>query len=177
MAVTSRRSGGWLEVSFTTAAAPDQVYEFLADLRRHSEWAGTLATVTQTSEGPPVIGATYRSMERMREGSEGEEATYAELTALEPPRRIGWAARTEAPGGPMAMRSRWEFLIEPHGAGSHVTQRMRFDPPNLMSRVFLAVFLPVADLMGGVGASSRMVKKNMARLEEKLAALAAAGTA
>ncbi len=43
-----------------------------------------------------------------------------------------------------------------------------------MSRAFLAVFLPIADAMGGVGASPKMVRKNMERLEQKLAAMASA---
>lgn len=174
MAVTSRKAGGWLNVSFSTAVPPEQVFDFLSDLRRHSEWAATLGNVSQHSEGPPTVGATYEAQERMREGGNAGDATFAELTALERPHRIAWNARTEATGGPMAMRSQWEFLIEPDGGGSRVTQRMRFDPPNLMSRAFLAVFLPIADAMGGAGASSKMVRKNMERLEQKLAAMASA---
>ncbi len=115
MAVTSRKAGGWLNVSVSTAVPPEQVFDFLSDLRRHSEWAATLGNVSQHSEGPPTVGTTYEAQERMRD----------EPTALERPHRIAWNARTEATGGPMAMRSQWEFLIEPDGAGSRVTQRMR----------------------------------------------------
>jgi uncharacterized protein YndB with AHSA1/START domain len=172
MSVVARRTQGWLEVSCSTRAAPERVYDYLSDLPRHGEWAGTLGTVTKTSDGPAVVGTTYRAEERMREGGKAGDVTFAELTALERPRRIAWKARTEPTSGPMAMRSEWEFLIEPEGTGSRVTQRMRFDPPNAMSRVFLTVFLPIGDLMGGMGATPRMVKKNVERLREKLDALA-----
>jgi uncharacterized protein YndB with AHSA1/START domain len=173
MPVAARKTGGWLDCSFSTSAAPDRVFDYLSDLSRHGEWAGTLATVTQTSDGPLAVGATYRAEERMREGGKGGDVTFAEITALERPSRIAWKARTEPTAGPMAMRSEWEFLIQPEGTGSRVTQRMRFDPPNIWSRIFLTVFLPIGDLMGGMGATPKMVRKNAERLEAKLNQMAA----
>jgi uncharacterized protein YndB with AHSA1/START domain len=172
MSVDIKRAQGWLNISFSTQAAPEAVYDYRADLRGHGEWAGTLGAVTQTGDGPVTVGTTYRAEERMREGGKAGDVTFSEITALERPRRIAWKARTEASGGPMAMRSEWEFLIEPEGSRSRVTQRMRFDPPNLMSRIFLAIFLPIADLMGGMGASPKMVRRNVERLQEKLDAMA-----
>jgi uncharacterized protein YndB with AHSA1/START domain len=177
MPVQVSRAGGWLSLSFSTRAAPEEVFDYLADPRRHAEWAGTLGAVTQTSDGAVAVGATFRAEERMREGGKAGDVTFSEITALERPRHIAWKARTEPTSGPLAMRSEWEFLIEPDGGGSRVTQRMRFDPPNAMSRLVLAVFRPVADLMGGMGASPKMVRKNVERLEEKLDAMAGRATA
>lgn len=168
MTVSSRRQDRWLEVSFATRASPGAVYDYLSDLRRHGEWAGTLGTVTQTTDGPIAVGTTYRTQEGMRPGGKTGDVTFAEITALEPPRRITWNARTEAAKGPMAMRSRWEFIVDSARDGSQVTQRMRFDPPSPFGRIMLAVFSPIADLMGGMGASPKMVRKNAERLQQLL---------
>lgn len=168
MTVSSRRQDGWLEVSFSTRASPQLVYDYLSDLSRHVEWAGTLGTVTQTTDGPVAVGTTYRAEEGLRPGGKAEGVTFAEVTALEPPGRIAWDARTEATKGPMAMRSQWEFIVEPSGGGSRVTQRMRFQPPSPSGRIMLAIFAPVADLIGGMGASPKMVRKNAERLQQYL---------
>lgn len=172
MPVEVKRAEGWLNISFSTSATPEAVYEYVADLRRHGDWAGTLGSVTQTSDGPVAVGTTYRAEERMRPGGKAGDVSFSEITGLERPRRIAWKARTEPTSGPMAMRSEWEFLIEPDGVGSRVTQCMRFDPPNVMSRVFLAIFVPIADLMGGMGASPKTVRRNVERLEEQLSTMA-----
>ncbi len=172
MPVEVKRAEGWLNISFWTRANPEAVYDYVADLTRHGEWAGTLGSVTRTTEGPVAVGATYRAEERMRPGGKAGDVTFSEITALDPPRRIAWKARTEPTSGPLAMRSEWEFLVEPEGAGCRVTQRMRFDPPNVMSRVVLAIFTPVADLLGGMGASPKMVRKNVERLEARLETIA-----
>jgi len=173
MAVTVGKRGREREFTFTTALAPEAVYDYLSDLTRHPDWCRDLLKLEQETDGPPGVGTRYRTAETMREGARSSETTYCEITALEPPRLVEWKARTEKTKGPMAMRSNWAFVIEPEGTGSRVTQRYSFDPPNLGSRIMLFGFTRVADLMGGLGASPKNVRKHAEALEARLAEMAA----
>lgn len=167
---TSATSG---EVAFDAPATPDQVYDYLADFPRHGEWTGELASMEQTSTGPVSVGTTYRTVELMRDGSSMKSTTFSEILALERPRHIEWTARTSAKHGPMAMRSRWSFEIEPRDGGSHVTQRFSIQPLDVSGALFGRVFVAIADgLMGGAGASPKNVTKHAERLQQKLGAIA-----
>jgi uncharacterized protein YndB with AHSA1/START domain len=172
MTVSVRKDGKERAFTFTTPLAPQAVFDYLSDFTRHPEWCRDLVEMEQQGEGPPGVGTRYRTLETMREGAKTKDTTFCEITALEAPRRIEWRARTANEKGPMAMRSHWSFEIEPEGSGSRVTQRYGFDPPNVGSKLMLAGFLPFADLMGGMGASPKNVRKHAQSLEERLAAMA-----
>jgi uncharacterized protein YndB with AHSA1/START domain len=177
MAVTVRKTGAYgREFSFSTPLAPEAVYDYLADFEKHSEWVPEIVAMEKTSEGLAGVGTTFTTTESMKPGSKMQDKTYCEITALERPRLIEWRARTEATGGPMAMRSRWAFVIEPEGDGSRVTQRGALEPPNLWSRLFLGVFVPLADgLFGGMGATPKNVVKHVERLQQVLDSKAKGG--
>jgi len=157
------------ELSFVTPRPPQEVYEYLADFQKHAEWVDEIVSQTQTTDGPLAPGVTFDTLETMRPGSSMKAPTSCEIVALEPPRLIEWKARTAASHGPMAMRSHWAFIIEPEGAGSRVTQRFSFDPPDVFGAVFLRMFVPIADgLMGGAGASPKNIRKHGEKLAEIL---------
>jgi uncharacterized protein YndB with AHSA1/START domain len=170
MAVTVRQTGPTSrELSFVTALAPEQVYDYLADFPRHREWVDEIVSMEPIGSGPAGVGTTYKTVEAMKPGSRMKAPTYCEITALERPRRIAWTARTGATRGPMAMRSRWAFLIAPDNGGSRVTQQAAMEPPNRWSRGFLRLFTVLADgLGGGMGASPKNVTKHAERLRQQL---------
>ena len=155
------------ELSFSTAATPDAVYEYLSDFSRHAEWVSDIVAQEQTSPGAAGVGATFRTQEAMKGGMKAP--TFAEIVALQRPSLIEWRAHTGATRGPLAMRSHWTFRIEPEGAGSRVTQVQEMEPPNVWARMLMAAFVPLADgLLGGTGASPKNVAKHMERLKEIL---------
>lgn len=173
MAVAVRKNNGRTELSFSTALAPQAVFDYLSDFSRHSEWCRDIADMDPETEGHPDAGTRYRTTEAMREGSRMKSTTFCEITALDPPRFIEWKARTKQEKGPMAMRSYWAFRIEPEGAGCRVTQEYELQPPNKASRVMLFTFTRFADLIGGLGASPRNVHKHAEALEARLSEMAA----
>jgi uncharacterized protein YndB with AHSA1/START domain len=158
--------------------APEHVFEYLADFSKHGEWvAGEIISQEPTSAGPIGQGTVLRTREAMKPGSKMVATTICEITTLTAPRLIEWRARTAATGGPMAMRSKWAFEIEPDGVVSRVTQRVTFDPPNRSSRALAAVFVPVVDtLFGGAGASPKNVRKHLEQLQAILDQRAASAT-
>jgi uncharacterized protein YndB with AHSA1/START domain len=170
MIVSQRTGPASGEVSFTTALNPEAVYDYLVDFERHPEWSGGLVRLEKTSEGPPGVGTTYKTTEALQEKSKKmQDATFCEITALERPCLIEWQARTSATGGPMAMRSRWAFVIEHAETGSRVTQRFALDPTNLSGRIFMRAFIAVADgVFGGVGASPKNIRKHAEKLRQIL---------
>ncbi len=82
---------------------PEVVFGYLADFRRHGEWATSLVSVTQTAVGnADGIGARYAAVERssdpVRDGWRGriprrrEATSFSEVTELVPGKRIAWVA-------------------------------------------------------------------------------------
>jgi uncharacterized protein YndB with AHSA1/START domain len=165
MPVIAEKRGDTRSYTFTAPLPPQQVYDYLSDFHRHCEWTQELLSMEKTTEGPLGVGTQYRTLEAMKPGSKMQDTTSCEITVLEPPRRIEWRARTKADRGPMAMRSRWAFAIEPDGPGSRVTQSYAMEPPNVFARAFLAVFSTIGDLFGGMGATPKNVKKHAENLE------------
>jgi uncharacterized protein YndB with AHSA1/START domain len=171
--VTVRKVDGARELSFATALPPEAVFDYLSDFSKHPEWCRDLVSMDR-QEGDRGVGARYRTTESMREGSRMKSETSCEILTLERPRLIEWSARTAPSKGPMAMRSRWAFMIEPDGSGSRVTQRYSFQPPGPSSKVMLRVFSAVADIFGGMGASPKNVRKHAETLAARLDQMATA---
>ena len=132
------------EVTVTIAAPAEQVYAYLADFQRHPEWVKNVSQVTplrpgetgvgatfRTNEGPPPVGAasTLRMMVHFVAGVLGGAKPYSEatITALEPPSRIAWRAGIPKGAG-FFNRAEWEFVLEPRGASTQVTQRYCWQP-------------------------------------------------
>lgn len=178
MAVSVKKTGAnSLELTFATALPPEQVYDYLADFSRHHEWVDEIVSMEPTNAGTGGVGTSYKTVEAIKSGSRMQAPTWCEITALERPQRIAWTAQTKATRGPMAMRSRWEFLIEPRDGGSSVTQRSVFTPPNIWSKGFVKLFLVLADGIGsGMGASPKNITKHAERLQQKLDEMARVNT-
>jgi uncharacterized membrane protein len=132
------------ETSVVIQAPTQTVYEYLADLGRHSEWVENLAKVWQVSPGTSGVGTIYRAQEsappvppltKMRmmyffivgliTGT--KPYSEAEITALEPGKRIAWLAGLRKGTG-WFNRAQWELLLEPQAGATRVTQRFRYMP-------------------------------------------------
>lgn len=122
----------YLTTAHTHIARPIQeVYAYLADLGRHADWAGGLASIERTTPGPIGVGTEYRAVEAVP----ARFVSYARITALEPPRRIAWEARDERG----VMRSRWSLELREDGGGTEVAQHSRFEPQKLGGFVVLTL--------------------------------------
>jgi uncharacterized membrane protein len=116
------------ETSVEIAAPMDQVYSYLADFRRHADWASGLAEIEPISNGHLGVGSEFKAVETIP----GTFVSYSRVTALEPPRRIAW----EAWDG-RVMRTTWAFELAPVEGGTRLVQRCGFEPTNLLGRLAL----------------------------------------
>jgi uncharacterized membrane protein len=134
------------ETSVTIQAPAQKVYEYLADLGRHSEWVENLAKVWQVSPGKISVGTVFRAQEsappvptlpKMRMMfffiagliSGTKPYSEAEITALEPGKRIAWLAGLRKGNG-WFNRAQWELILEPQAGATRVTQRFHYMPQN-----------------------------------------------
>ena len=116
------------------AAAPEAVFRYVADIRRHPEWSSNPMTVERLDEGPARVGSRYRAVGR--QGGRSWPSTLV-ITAYEPPARFAFTAT----GGPIGtvgdLLHAHEFAIDRDGACTRLTVS-RSDPvPIGPSRILL----------------------------------------
>jgi uncharacterized membrane protein len=162
--------------SVTIQAPVEKVYTYLADFRRHPEWAQNLSKVTQTSSGPIGIGTTFKTEEGPPPVALGQKLkmmlhfmsgvlsgakTYSEakITALEPNRRIAWQAGVPKGDGYLSF-AEWEFSLEPQGNATHLTQHFRYAPPDPRGQRMIGA--------AGVEGLERAVGVSLAQLKRRL---------
>ena len=63
-----------------------------------------------------------------------KDYTEAEITAMEPNKRLAWKAGLPMRSGYM-LKSTWELTLESRESGTVVTQSFRFMPQNMMTRM------------------------------------------
>jgi uncharacterized membrane protein len=126
-----------------------QVYAYLADFPRHTEWSLTLAAMTKVREGDARgVGAIYHTTERQAMHTERKPgtaltkglrgATICEVTALEPNRRIAWRARFKPD---MGVNSEWAFALSPAAADTTtLSEQGRIHMPAPMAFLFKLIF-------------------------------------
>jgi uncharacterized membrane protein len=143
------------EVSVLVEAAPEVVYGYLADFTRHPEWSRNLEKVWQVSDGELQVGTRFRAREwpppvspLRRIGSmiffilglaQGSQPySEAEITALEPGRRIAWVARVPRKSG-YFNQAEWDVSVDPEAGGAtRVTQRFCYTPGSPAARRMVA---------------------------------------
>jgi uncharacterized membrane protein len=163
--------------SIITIQAPiDRVYAYLADFRRHPEWAKNLKKVTQVTPGPIAVGTVFKTQEgvppvRMGQqvkmmvpfmlGVLGGAKPYSEatITALESPGRIAWQAGIPKGAGYFNF-AEWEFVLEAQGDATQLTQHFHWKPqtPTAVRMVGAA----------GVKGLENAVAVNLTRLKRRL---------
>jgi uncharacterized membrane protein len=152
------------------------VYDYLLDFTRHPEWVQNLSRVTKVTDGPIGVGTTFKAQEgpppvsarqklRMmvyfiRGVMSGAKSySVAEITALEPGRRIAWTAGIPKGNGYFNAAD-WEFILEPMGQGTRLIQRFTYRPQE-----------PAAAKMVGVAGMAGIEKAcavNLGRLKARL---------
>src|SRR5437763_13709488 len=71
------------------ARRPEDVFAYLDDLARHSEWQDSLSSVRVETDGPTRVGTRARETRRL--GRREMTSTY-EITAHDPPRSFAFRA-------------------------------------------------------------------------------------
>lgn len=108
-----------IEVTQAIAAPPEKVFAFYTDHVGWERWAGVREVVLRQTGDPPPNGLGAIRVIRAR-GMAIEE----EITAFEPPHRMGYRLVAGAPVRDHA----GEVRFEPDGAGTRVTWTVRFRP-------------------------------------------------
>jgi uncharacterized protein YndB with AHSA1/START domain len=134
------------QTSITIQAPLEKVYAYLVDFRRHPEWAQNLSKVQQTSSGPMGVGTTFRTHEGpppvsliaklkmmmyviLGLLSGAKPYSIAKITILEANRRIAWQAGIPKGEGFFNL-AEWEFVLEPQGTSTRLTQYFHWKPQN-----------------------------------------------
>ena len=83
------------------------VYDYVADLTRHGEWAGHGLQVTKSTEGSVAVGSTFSTTAKQF-GTQREQSTITELT---PNKAFAWDST-----GALGRAHHWFSLSEDGGA-------------------------------------------------------------
>jgi uncharacterized protein YndB with AHSA1/START domain len=118
------------EESIDIAAPPDQVYAYLADFARHSEWSMSVTALEQVTPGAVGVGTEFKSSESLPQ----EFVSFARITALDAPARVAWESTDH-----QVFRTSWEFITSPKAGGTHLVQRVTFYPISAFGNEFLPV--------------------------------------
>ena len=132
------------ETSILIEAPAQVIYNYLLDFTKHPEWSRNLSRVWQVSDGPVEVGTIFHAQEGpppvplfkklkmmvfFMAGVASGAKTYsqAEITGLEPGRRIAW--KGGVPKGEHYFNlAHWEFILEPQGQVTRLTQRFQYLP-------------------------------------------------
>ncbi len=102
------------------AASPDEVWALISDLERGSEWSVVTLRCEITSEGPPGVGCTYRSVSRF---VASKITTEHEIVEWIPSRKIVSKVTKGA-------ESTFTQICEPRGEGTVLTMSNEFAVPS-----------------------------------------------
>jgi uncharacterized membrane protein len=132
---------------------PEEVFAYLDDVQRHTEWQEQVVAV-EPVEGPLRVGTRVTETRRLPGGN--RKMTY-EVTAHEPPRRSEFRVLN----GPL--RPFGTITIEPAGDGSRarVTFELDFTPHGLAGKMIA----PMARKQ-----AAKQVLEDQAKLKERLEA-------
>ncbi|HEX7587309.1 MAG TPA: SRPBCC family protein [Anaerolineae bacterium] len=105
------------EVTIDIAAPIEKVYQYLADLRRHSEWSMSASKIEQMTPGEIGVGTEFKASEELPQKLE----SFARMTALDAPTRIAWESTDY-----QVFRTNWEIVLSAQNGGTHLVQRVTF---------------------------------------------------
>ena len=161
------------EHSVVVETPPDEVYEYVSDLRRHNEWNHSPQEIKKVTEGPVEVGTLFHTTEEPPRDVPWlasavilplynkllgiKDYTGAELTALEPGHRVAWQAWMPMRGDKRFQEVHWEIVLEPQNGSTRVTQRSHWIPKH-----WLANPSAFADIVASE------VEKNLASLKKTL---------
>ena len=106
-------------------APAGQVYDYVADFPRHSEWAGNDLQVTKSSEGAVAVGSTFSTTAKQF-GTQREQST---ITELSPGSAFAWES-TGALG-----RARHRFSLAGDGGSTTLTKSAEIVEPTFLAKL------------------------------------------
>jgi uncharacterized protein YndB with AHSA1/START domain len=110
-----------VERQITVNVPREQVFAYLSDVSRHSEWAGHQLEVKKTSEGPVQVGSSYETVGHQF----GAQPAKVTITELVPGQKIVY----ESDG--QVGHFRHQFVLESEDGGVRVTKS--FEPLKISS--------------------------------------------
>ena len=117
----------------TINAPPEKVYEYVADLSRHGEWASEAdaMVISTATAGPPAVGNTYQA-----EGTllGKRNPSTVKITALAPPKTIEIEAEDSSG------ISGHVFTLAPKDGGTLVTRQIYGVKQPLLGPIFFMIF-------------------------------------
>ena len=113
------------ENTVTIRRPAEDVFAFLADFENVPGWNHAIGSTTKTSPGPVEVGSTYRQIRS--EPKRSEEGF--EVIVYEPARRLA----IEGEIGPF--HARVEYLLEPIGGATKLTNTVELEPASAVSKL------------------------------------------
>jgi uncharacterized membrane protein len=164
------------ETSITINAPASQLYAYLIHMERHPEWVENLSKVWQVSPGEIQVGTVFQAQESAPpvRGSIKLQMMFffivglvtgtrpnseAEITALEPNKRIAWRAGLRKGEG-WFNRAEWELILEPAANATRVTQRFCYMPQTAAARRMIGV-AGASEIAQACGVSLKRLKTVM----------------
>jgi uncharacterized protein YndB with AHSA1/START domain len=111
----------------TIKATPDKVFDYVADLTKHPEWASHDTSVTAQTPGPAKVGSVYKTVGHQF-GTQNETVT---VTDYEPGRKFGF----ESVGKIGTVRHGFE--LAPAGDSTRVTKWTEIVKASLMTKLMM----------------------------------------
>jgi uncharacterized membrane protein len=159
-----------VEQTVVIQAPISAVYEYISDFPRHVEWNHQPTEMTKITEGPVGVGSVFHTTEQtprdmpwlMKKvfpllgkllGTTGY--TEAEITALDPERRVAWKAQAPLKKGGFVAKTEWEIDLESQGEATKVTQQVHF-----------RFFTKGVNAESAAAQTSDEMERNLARLKE-----------
>jgi hypothetical protein len=137
--------------SVEIARSPEELFAYLDDFPRHTEWQESLVSARVETEGPMQAGSRVTETRRM--GKREQTATF-EMTDYDPPRSASFRG-TDGP-----IRSVGRRIVEPLGDGSRSRFTLELD---FTGRGIGKLLVPLAR-----NQARKQVPRSMQRLKEHL---------
>jgi uncharacterized protein YndB with AHSA1/START domain len=117
-----------IRTAVTVDRPPEQVFDYLVDVRKHAEWSPKPYRV-EGVDGPLTAGSTFKSWGWIP--GDKEHANDVEVTAVERPTRFSFAAKEK---GEQFVNT---FTLTPAGTGTKVERLIDMPRPGgLLGAVF-----------------------------------------
>lgn len=141
------------ERSIIVDAPIQDVFEYVSDFQRHTEWSHQIVEINKDTDGPTGVGTRFRSREKapsnvplpmkllfplMLRMVGMEKYTRAEITEWEPDRKVAWKAEAPLKTGGRWMRAEWEVELEARDGATGLTQRYRYLPEHERAKKILS---------------------------------------
>lgn len=137
------------ERSIVIQRPTETVYEYVREIPRHVEWNHQPTEITKVTEGPIAVGSVFRAEEQAPGRAPWvvrnlmlplmwkivglADYTEAEVTAMEPGRRLAWKAVAPLRNGGAWLKAEHQILLRPQNGATEVVQRYRYIPQHKLS--------------------------------------------